>query len=270
MAKHVLPSPSWASAVTPASIRNNNPGAMEPGPSSKKFGATSYETLRWTYNGRPATNRIATFPTPVHGAAAMFDLLYRRYAGSTVEAAITKWCGGYYASDYSRSLEQRCGVGPKTTLTKERVRDAETAILLAKGMARVEAGREFPLTDEQWRQAHDMAFAGATAPEPTVDNDVPFPKPEARQRAVVTEVAKTGAIGGGLATGGAVLANGGLILDGAKTAVAKGHEVKTVIKDAKALVPNVPVGFSVPLAVSGAAFLVALVVFHVVPKIFKR
>ncbi len=64
--------------LVPASIRNKNPGAMEPGPSSKKFGSTSYETLQWTYKGKPAVNKCATFPTSHHGAAAMFDLLQDR------------------------------------------------------------------------------------------------------------------------------------------------------------------------------------------------
>lgn len=191
--------------MTPASIRNNNPGAMEPGPSSRKFGSTSYETLRWTYKGKPATNKIATFPTPVHGAAAMFDLLYSRYTGSTVSKAIERWCGGYYASDYTKSLEQKCGVGANDALTKDRVRDADTAILLAKAMARVEAGQDFPMSDEQWAQAHAMAFSPAVAPEPTPENDVPYPSEATRTRVVVQDVATKAAGAGALATTGGVL-----------------------------------------------------------------
>lgn len=174
--------------VTPASIRNNNPGAIEGGPSAKKFGSTSYETLRWNYQGRPTTNRIATFPTKVHGAAAMFDLLYVKYTGSTVAAAITKWCGDYYSGSYTKVLEQKCGVKPDSLLTKKLVRDADTAILLAKGMAFQEAGRDYPMSDDEWKQAHAMAFDdGHLAPEPNADNDVPFPKLEARRRVAVQD-----------------------------------------------------------------------------------
>lgn len=216
--------------MTPASIRNNNPGAIEGGPSARKFGATGYETLRWTYQGKPATNKIATFPTPIHGAAALFDLLYSRYTGTTVEKAITKWCGGYFSGTYTKVLEQKCGISPSSELTKGIVRDAETAILLAKGMALQEAGREFPLTDEQWRQAHEMAFAGAVAPEPSPDNDVPFPKPEARRRAVAKDVSGKVA----LVTGGATT------LAGARHVVDQGKEIKSVVEDARGLIPPVP------------------------------
>lgn len=236
--------------MTPASIRNNNPGAMEPGPSSRKFGSTSFETLHWSYKGKPATNKIATFPTPVHGAAALFDLLYSKYTGSTVEAAITKWCGGYYADTYTNVLQQKCGVGPKDALTKDRVKDADTAIALAKSMAFQEAGREYPMSDEQWKQAHEMAFCGSVAPEPTPDNDVPFPKPEARTRAAIKEVVGN-AVKYGLPTAGAGGAahvatkddskqSADAALQNARKAVDKGKEVRSVVEDARGLIPPVP------------------------------
>lgn len=214
----------------PASIRNNNPGAIEGGPSARKFGSTSYEMLRWTYQGKPATNKIATFPTPVHGAAALFDLLYNKYTGSTVESAITKWCGGYFSGTYTAVLEQQCGIKPGDALTKPLVRDAETAIMLAKGMAQQEAGCAFPMSDADWRAAHDMAFAGSVAPEPSADNDVPFPRPEARTRAAVKDAATKG----GMVTGGVV------VLEGARQAVDKGKEIKAVVQDAGGLIPAVP------------------------------
>lgn len=54
--------------MIPASIRNNNPGAMYPGPSAKKFGSKRFETLK-SHDG---THKIACFDDPVHGAAAQF------------------------------------------------------------------------------------------------------------------------------------------------------------------------------------------------------
>ena len=180
--------------MTPASIRNNNPGAMEPGPSSKKFGATSYETLRWSFEGREKTNLIATFATPQHGAAAQFDLLERKYTGMPLQAAVTKWCGSYWAGDYAKALEAACGIGATEMLTKELVRDHARAIPLAKAMAKVEAGRDYPLDDAGWLAGHSMAFAAALAPAPSPDNDVPYQKPEARVRETVATVGKV--IGG--------------------------------------------------------------------------
>ncbi len=70
--------------MIPASIRNRNAGAQYPGPSARKFGSTGFETLR----SKDGVHKIATFPTHLHGAAALFDLLDRRYTGLTVEKAI--------------------------------------------------------------------------------------------------------------------------------------------------------------------------------------
>lgn len=167
-------------ALVPASIRNRNPGAQYPGPSSKKFGSTAYETL----TSKDGVHKIATFPTHVHGVAALFDLLERSYTGMTVQAAITKWCGGYYVNTYTRVLEDKGGVKASDKLTSELLRDANKAIPLAKAMAFQEAGQDYPLDDAGWSQGHEMAFGlGAIAPAWTPDNDVPTPKPETRNAA---------------------------------------------------------------------------------------
>lgn len=179
--------------MTPASIRNNNPGAMEPGPSSKKFGSTTFETLRWTGpDGKPKTNRIATFPTPQHGAAAMFDLLERKYTGKPLSQAIATWCGSYWAGEYAKSVEKACGITGGQLLTKELVRSADHAIPLCQAMAKVEAGRDFPMDQDGWDDAHRMAFSQQLAPAPSPDNDVPYQKPEAKTREVIATVTKIG------------------------------------------------------------------------------
>lgn len=174
--------------MTPASIRNKNPGAQEPGPSSRKFGATSYEVLKWTYKGKPATNKIATFPTSEHGAAAMFDLLHRSYTGLTIEKAISRWCGGYYAKSYVAALSS-AGAKGSDLLTKDLVENPDFAIPLCKAMAVVEAGQTYPLDDDGWAQGHRMAFGGAVAPEFAPDNDVPSPGPKARAVATAKDAA---------------------------------------------------------------------------------
>lgn len=196
--------------LVPASIRNKNPGAMEPGPSSKKFGSTTYETLQWTYKGKPATNKCATFPTSHHGAAAMFDLLHRRYTGKTVEAAVATWCGGYYAPAYAKALQANGGVKASDILTKTLVADPVFAVPLCKAMARIEAGQDFPLTDEEWCEAHAMAFGGAVAPEFSPDNDVPSPGPVARRTAMVKDAAPKVTIGGSVAAATTYVASNGL------------------------------------------------------------
>lgn len=193
-------------ALTPASIRNRNPGAQEPGPSSKRFGSASHEVLRWTYKGKPAVNKIATFPTSQHGAAAMFDLLNRKYTGKTVEKAIATWCGGYYAGTYAKALEANGGVKPSDPLTKDLLNNPEFAIPLCKAMAKVEAGRDYPMTDDEWHEAHAMAFGAAVAPEFSPDNDVPSPGPAARMAAEIKEAAKVAIPAVTVAGGGATVA----------------------------------------------------------------
>lgn len=163
--------------MTPASIRNNNPGACYPGPSSKKFGSTSYETLR----SKDGVHKIATFPTSVHGAAAQFDLLNRAYTGMTLEKAIEKWCGNYYAAIYLKVLKDRAAVEPDAVLTKGMMADHEIAVPIAKAMAWQEAGCDYPMSDADWREAHQMALGGETvAPGWNPRNDVPTPKRETR------------------------------------------------------------------------------------------
>lgn len=173
----------------PASIRNNNPGAMYPGPSAKKFGARTHEVLK----SKDGVHKIATFATPIQGAAAQFDLLASsKYTGRSIEDAIQKWCGGFYVSTYIKVLEGEAKVSRNTTLTRDLLCDARVAIPLAKAMALQEAGQPFPMSDEDWLRAHAMAFPDAQEldelpPEPATDkewfdeaNDLPSPKPETR------------------------------------------------------------------------------------------
>ena len=199
--------------MIPASIRNNNPGAMEPGFASKRFGSTTFETLKWTYEDTktgkktPKTNRCATFPSHQHGAAAMFVLLAegKPYRNKTIEDVVTTWCGGYWASDYLEHMYKETGLKQTSELTPERVRDPDVAIPICQAIARWERGKGWPVDQldwSQWKVAHDMAFGDATAPAPTPENDVPFQKPEGARRdqinaalSLAGKVTTTGAAG---------------------------------------------------------------------------
>jgi hypothetical protein len=200
--------------MTPASIRNKNPGAQEPGPSSRKFGSTSHELLKWTYKGKPAINKIATFPTSQHGAAAMFHLLMNgrskigklRYRDKPIKDAIATWCGSYYAAGYAKAIEASGCAKADDILTAELIQKPEFAVALCKAMARVEAGCDYPMSDEEWRSAHEMAFGGAVAPEFSPDNDVPSPGPNARAVATVKEIAKVAVPSSIVVGGGATVA----------------------------------------------------------------
>lgn len=181
--------------MTPASIRNNNPGAQEPGYASKRFGSTSFETLRWKdKTGKARVNRIATFATPQHGAAACFHLLgtSKHYVGQPISKAITTWCGGYSASGYAKALQSRAGLSGDTILTADLIKDPAFAVPLLMTMAQWEAGRPFPMDEEGFRQGHAMAFGDGLAPAPSPENDVPTQKPEGKAREVIATVTKIG------------------------------------------------------------------------------
>lgn len=184
--------------MTPASIRNNNPGAMYPGKSAKKFGSSSFETLV----SKDGKHKIATFPTSIHGAAAQFDLLHRDYCGKTIEKAITTWCGGYYAGTYLKVLEDRAGIKKTDVLTQEMVRDHAVAIPIAKAMAWQEAGQDYPMSEMEWLEGHAMAFGEEKiAPAWNPRNDVPTPKWETRRDNMIDSVStsflRLGLVGGG-------------------------------------------------------------------------
>lgn len=133
--------------MQPATIRYNNPGAQYPGRSSKKFGSKGYKRIG-------GGHKIATFPSKVAGAAALFDLFDRGYTNRTLEKAVRKWSGGNWVKSYLSFLADRGGLKPSTKITKKFMGDEERAIGLAKAMSWHETGRRYPMTDAEWREAH--------------------------------------------------------------------------------------------------------------------
>ena len=133
----------------PATIRYRNPGAAYPGPSSKPFGGTTHAIIG-------GGHKIAIFPTMVDGASSMFHLLHRVYAGLTFSAAIAKWSGGNNINSYLRVIEAHTRWNRHDYVTKQLLETPDMAIELCKAMAWHEAGREYPMTDEQWLEAHEQ------------------------------------------------------------------------------------------------------------------
>lgn len=129
----------------PASIRTNNPGAQWFGPIARQFGATGSESL-------PGGNNAAIFDDPVNGAAAQFALWGKNYAGMPLSAAISKWSGGNSSPAYVDFIQKQTGLAPDTVLTRD-VLTGPQGVALAKAQARWEAGRDYPLSDDQWRAA---------------------------------------------------------------------------------------------------------------------
>jgi hypothetical protein len=146
----------------PASIRHKNPGAMGLGKSAKLFGATTNTKLG---DG----NVIATFPTSVDGAGAMFHLLRSpAYLGLSIWSALHKWGDGQALEDkgrkeegkartdgYADSIERRSSFSRYDRITADWLENPDKATEFGKAMAWHETGGEYPMTPEQWREAHD-------------------------------------------------------------------------------------------------------------------
>lgn len=137
-------------ADDPVSIRTNNPGAMWMGPVAAQFGASGRQSL-------PGGNNAAIFDDPVNGAAAHFALLGKNYAGMPLSGAIAKWSGGNSSPAYTNFIGKQTGLGPDTVLTPELLAGPQ-GLALAKAQAHWEAGKAYPLSDEQWQTAQAKAY----------------------------------------------------------------------------------------------------------------
>ncbi len=135
----------------PASIRNNNPGAMwHAGGWQDKYGANFGESLN---DGLGQGNQIARFPDAVSGAAAQMELL-SRYGAVPIRDAVKKWSGGNNVGSYLSVLAD-AGFSPEDDLASV-MADKGRAGKLGAAMAFHEAGRPYPLDDEGWGKAYDL------------------------------------------------------------------------------------------------------------------
>lgn len=149
----------------PASIRFNNPGAMwgKGNAIATKWGANKTIGLN---DGLGQGNNIAVFPDKVHGAAAQFDLWNSHYNGLTLQAAIERWSGANSWQEYAHTVQTKIGLTAATRVTTA-ILSSPQGLALMKAQAQWEAGRIYPLTDDQWKQAQDMVFKGIQVPAET-------------------------------------------------------------------------------------------------------
>lgn len=142
----------------PASIRYNNPGAMWGGSAlAKKWGAVQTVGLN---DGLGQGNNIAVFPSMVKGAAAQIDLWHtsKNYHNKRLQDAIHTWSGGNYVSSYIAFLIKRVhGLTPDTIIDDDFLRSG-TGLAMMKAQAWHEAGKPYPMTDAEWREAQALVF----------------------------------------------------------------------------------------------------------------
>jgi len=152
----------------PAAIRFNNPGAMwgKSNPIAAKWGSTGTTSLN---DGLGQGNNIAYFPTKVQGACAQFDLwrTSKNYRNKTLAAAISTWSGGNYVASYLKFLTDRVPGLTTGTVINEAFLRSPSGIALMKAQAWHEAGKPYPMSDDEWKEAQRRGFAAKAPATPT-------------------------------------------------------------------------------------------------------
>lgn len=150
-----MPNAALKAAREPASIRYKNPGAMWGGKHANTWGAVSDVVLK---DGQ--ANHIAVFPDFVHGAAAQFALWKASYCNMSLAAAIRKWSGHNSSAAYMAFLGRHVGITAQTWITPALLASPK-GLALMQAQAQWEAGKPYPMTDAEWRQAQALVFSDA-------------------------------------------------------------------------------------------------------------
>jgi outer membrane PBP1 activator LpoA protein len=134
---------------------------------TQKWGETGNIALN---DGLHQNNHIAVFPDKVHGAAAQFDLWHtsKNYHNQQLAHAIRIWSGGNSWPEYVALIAKLASGLTATTVIDDALLAGPLGLALVKAQAQMEAGRPYPLTDQQWAQAQDMVFPKPVAPAPEV------------------------------------------------------------------------------------------------------
>jgi hypothetical protein len=151
--------------MEPASIRYKNPGAMWGNPIAKKWGASQAVVLR---DGLGQGNNIAVFPTYVQGICAQIELWMtsKNYKNKRFADAIDIWSGGNYVESYIHFVLTRVPGMSRDTVMDSAFWHGPLAIPFLKAQAWHEAGKQYPASDEDFKEAFRRVFA----------NDVPKPQ----------------------------------------------------------------------------------------------
>lgn len=154
-------------ARIPAAIRAKNPGAMWPGPVSKKWGSTKFESLN---DGTGQGNKIAYFDTWHQGICAQLDLwrTSAKYKNKKFKDAIAIWSGGNHVQAYIRYVIERIpSMTPDTVMNDAFWASANGAWFL-KVQAMHEAGQKMPVPDQAWFDAQKQVMSGVVPITPAV------------------------------------------------------------------------------------------------------
>ena len=141
---------------------------------AKKWGATKTVGLN---DGLGQGNNIAVFPSKVRGAAAQFDLWHTspKYHNKPLRQAIATWSGGNYVRSYLDFLTKRTpGLTDDTPIT-DTFLSSPTGIAFVKAQAWHEAGKPYPMADDEWKAAQSLVYGPSAVKLPTPSNHLPAP-----------------------------------------------------------------------------------------------
>lgn len=155
-------------AITPASIRYKNPGAMWGGNAiSKKWGEQGNVSLN---DGTGQGNKIAVFPTYVQGICAQLDLwrTSKNYKNKKFSDAIHIWSGGNHVESYISFVLERVPGMKRDTVMDDTFWRSPMGIAFLKAQAWHEAGRAYPAPDADWVEAQKKVMGGSSIPLPAL------------------------------------------------------------------------------------------------------
>jgi len=121
---------------------------------ARKWGAIGNVAIN---DGLHQNNHIAIFPDFIRGAAAQFDLWNHSYSGTSLRAAIHRWCGGNSSEKYIMFLERHTGLIGASVVTRFTL-SQPVGIRLMKAQAQWEAGKPYPMSEQEWEKAQELVF----------------------------------------------------------------------------------------------------------------
>lgn len=155
-------------AITPASIRYKNPGAMWGSPLAIKWGASPKAvTLN---DGKGQGNNIAVFPTYVQGICAQLDLwrTSKNYKNKRFADAIAIWSGHNNVESYIAFVLPKVPGMTRNTVMNDTFWRSPMGIAFLKAQAWHEAGRQYPAPAEDWIEAQKKVMGPAPSAGPVV------------------------------------------------------------------------------------------------------
>ena len=168
----------------PASIRYKNPGAMWGGNAiSRKWGEQGNVSLN---DGTGQGNKIAVFPTYVHGICAQLDLWRssKHYKNKTLADALHTWSGGNHVESYIAFVRARVPGITRDTIMNDAFWRGPMCIPFLKAQAWHEAGKPYPAPESDWIEAKRRVMGGAPdVPKPV--QPLPKPKPDYKPAGVI-------------------------------------------------------------------------------------